>query len=79
MRLIIMGQQAFGKDVLQKILIRDVDEVVAVYCEPDKEKKPIDVVKEVRKVAHLTSLNAILSASSLGLPNLSSSKYFVKR
>jgi methionyl-tRNA formyltransferase len=41
-----MGQQAFGKDVLQKILMRDVDEVVAVYCEPDKEKKPIDPIKE---------------------------------
>ncbi|MGB0634772.1 MAG: methionyl-tRNA formyltransferase [Paracoccaceae bacterium] len=46
MRLIVMGQQAFGKDVLQKILINDVDEVVAVYCEPDKEKKPIDPIKE---------------------------------
>ncbi len=36
MRLIIMGQQAFGKDVLQKILDAATDEVVAVYCEPDK-------------------------------------------
>lgn len=45
MRLIVMGQQAFGKDVLTKILESGVDEVVAVYCEPDKEVKPIDPIK----------------------------------
>ncbi len=36
MRLIVMGQQAFGKDVLAKLLGAGTDEVVAVYCEPDK-------------------------------------------
>ena len=41
-----MGQQAFGKDALQKILDAGTDEVVAVYCEPDKEGKPIDPIKE---------------------------------
>ena len=46
MRLIIMGQQAFGKDVLEEILNAGVDEIVAVYCEPDKEKKPLDPIKE---------------------------------
>jgi methionyl-tRNA formyltransferase len=46
MRLIIMGQQAFGKDVLQKIITSGVDDVLAVYCEPDKENKPIDPIKE---------------------------------
>lgn len=46
MRLIVMGQQAFGKDVLAKLLETGVDEVVAVYCEPDKEGKPVDPIKE---------------------------------
>ncbi|MGR3803054.1 methionyl-tRNA formyltransferase [Marinibacterium profundimaris] len=46
MRLIVMGQQAFGKDVLAKLLETGTDEVVAVYCEPDKEGKPADPIKE---------------------------------
>ena len=46
MRLIVMGQQAFGKDALAKILETGVDEVVAVYCAPDKEGKPLDPLKE---------------------------------
>jgi len=45
MRLIVMGQQAFGKDALAKILETGKDEVVAVYCEPDKEGKPVDPIK----------------------------------
>lgn len=44
MRLIVMGQQAFGKDVLAKLLEEKKDEIVAVYCEPDK--KGIDPIKE---------------------------------
>jgi len=46
MRLIVMGQQAFGKDVLAKLLDAGTDEVVAVYCEPDREGKPVDPIKE---------------------------------
>ncbi len=46
MRLILMGQQAFGKDVLTKILEKGADEIVAVYCEPDREGGAIDPVKE---------------------------------
>ena len=46
MRLIVMGQQAFGKDVLAKLLETGTDEVVAVYCEPDKDGKPTDPIKE---------------------------------
>ena len=46
MRLIVMGQQAFGKDVLAKLLDDGSDEVVAVYCEPDKEGKPNDPIKD---------------------------------
>ena len=41
MRLIVMGQQAFGKDVLAKLLDTGTDEVVAVYCEPDRDGKPV--------------------------------------
>lgn len=46
MRLIVMGQQAFGKDVLAKLLEAGTDEVVAVYCEPDRDGKPADPIKE---------------------------------
>ncbi|NKB27753.1 MAG: methionyl-tRNA formyltransferase [Rhodobacteraceae bacterium] len=41
-----MGQQAFGKDALAKIIEAGVDEVVAVYCEPDRDGKPVDPIKE---------------------------------
>ena len=44
MRLIVMGQQAFGKDVLAKLLDAAKDEIVAVYCEPDKDK--VDPIKD---------------------------------
>lgn len=46
MRLIVMGQQAFGKDALAKLLDTGTDEIVAVYCEPDREGKPVDPIKE---------------------------------
>lgn len=46
MRLIVMGQQAFGKDALAKLLEAGRDEVVAVYCEPDKDGMPVDPIKE---------------------------------
>ena len=46
MKLIVMGQQAFGKDALAKLLDAGTDEVVAVYCEPDREGKPVDPIKE---------------------------------
>lgn len=46
MRVIVMGQQAFGKDALAKILDAGIDDVVAVYCEPDREGKPVDPIKE---------------------------------
>lgn len=46
MRIILMGQQAFGKATLEAYLDRGED-IVAVYCAPDKEGKPIDPVKEL--------------------------------
>lgn len=46
MKLIVMGQQAFGKDVLAKLVETGTDDVVAVYCEPDRDGKPVDPIKE---------------------------------
>jgi len=45
MRLIVMGQQAFGKSALETILDAGKDEVVAVYCAPDKDDRQ-DPIKE---------------------------------
>lgn len=46
MRLIVNGQQAFGKAVLEAILEKGDDEIVGVYCAPDKEGRPLDPLKE---------------------------------
>ena len=46
MKIIVNGQQAFGKACLEAILERGLDQVVAVYCAPDKQGKPIDPIKE---------------------------------
>jgi methionyl-tRNA formyltransferase len=46
MRIIVNGQQAFGKACLEAILEKGSDEVVAVYTAPDKEGRPADPVKE---------------------------------
>ena len=45
MRLVIHGQQAFGKAVLEKLIERG-DNVVGVFCAPDKEGRPLDPLKE---------------------------------
>ena len=41
-----MGQQAFGRACLEEVMKRGKDEVVAVYCAPDKDKIPLDPIKE---------------------------------
>ena len=46
MRIIVNGQQAFGKASLEAILDKGEDEVVAVYTAPDKEGRPVDPIKE---------------------------------
>jgi methionyl-tRNA formyltransferase len=46
MRLIVNGQQAFGRAALEGILEAGKDEVVGVYTSPDKEGRPVDPVKE---------------------------------
>lgn len=45
MRIIVNGQQAFGKAVLEALLARG-DDVVGVFCAPDKEGRPVDPLKE---------------------------------
>jgi methionyl-tRNA formyltransferase len=49
MRLIVMGQKAFGGGCLEKILDAGQDEVVAVYCAPEKEGKGVDALKELAR------------------------------
>jgi methionyl-tRNA formyltransferase len=44
MKLIVHGQQAFGKSVLEALLERGED-VIGVYSAPDKEGRPIDPLK----------------------------------
>ncbi len=46
MRIVINGQQAFGKACLESILNEGKDEVVAVYTAPDVDGKPIDPIKK---------------------------------
>lgn len=46
MRIIVNGQQAFGKACLEAILDAGKDEVVAVYTAPDKDGRPVDPLKE---------------------------------
>ena len=41
MRIVVHGQDAFGRAVLEKLLARG-ENVVAVFCAPDKEGKPRD-------------------------------------
>jgi methionyl-tRNA formyltransferase len=47
MRLIVLGQKAFGKSCLEKILDAGRDEVVAVYCAPEQEGGSADPLKEL--------------------------------
>jgi methionyl-tRNA formyltransferase len=48
MRIVVNGQQAFGAAVLEALLERG-DEVVAVYCAPDKEGRPPDPLAEAAR------------------------------
>ena len=45
MRIALIGQQAFGKAVLEALLERG-EEVIAVYCAPDREGRRPDPLKE---------------------------------
>ncbi len=54
MRIVVHGQQAFGKAVLEAVLKRPQDEVIAVYCGPEKEGQKADPLKEAALAAKLT-------------------------
>ena len=45
MRIIVHGQQAFGKSVLEALLDRGED-IIGVYCAPDREGRPPDPIKQ---------------------------------
>lgn len=52
MRIVVHGQQAFGKAVLEALLARG-EEVVAVYVAPEKEGQKADPLKEAALTAGL--------------------------
>ena len=45
MRIVVHGQQAFGRSVLEALLDRGED-IVGVYCAPDREGRPPDPIKQ---------------------------------
>ncbi len=52
MRIVVNGQQAFGKAVLDALIERG-EEVVAVTCAPDREGRPVDPLKQAAVAAGL--------------------------
>jgi methionyl-tRNA formyltransferase len=48
MRIVVHGQEAFGKAIVEKLLERG-ENVVAVFCAPDKADKPEDPLKVVAR------------------------------
>ncbi len=46
MRIIVNGQQAFGKACLEAIIEKGADEVVAVYAAPDRNGGAVDPIKQ---------------------------------
>ena len=46
MRIVVHGQQAFGRSVLERLLERQ-EEVVGVFCAPDRDGRPDDPLKEL--------------------------------
>ena len=55
MRIVVHGQQAFGKSVLEALLERGED-VIAVYCAPDpKQGGRLDPLKEAALARHLVA------------------------
>lgn len=84
MRIIVNGQQAFGKAVLEKLLDRG-DNIVGVFCAPDKEGRPVDPIKELALERGLTvhQPNSYKDAETLDLirslkPDLCLMAYVIK-
>jgi methionyl-tRNA formyltransferase len=53
MRVVIIGQQAFGKSVLEAFVARD-DEVVGVFCAPEKEGARPDPLRQAAQQLGVT-------------------------
>lgn len=66
MRIIVNGQQAFGKACLEAMFERG-DDIVGVYCAPEKSGQPFDPVKEfaLEKGLHLVQPNNYTNANVL--------------
>ena len=45
MRIAIIGQSAFGEAVLKALAENVADEIVGVFCPPDREGRPVDPIK----------------------------------
>jgi hypothetical protein len=59
MRIVVHGQQAFGKSVLEALLERG-ENVIAVYCAPDpKQGVRLDPLKEAALARHLLAESTI--------------------
>ncbi len=67
MRIVVHGQQAFGKAVLEALLKRG-ENVVAVYVAPEKEGAKADPLKEAarRRGAESVSARLLQKARSAG-------------
>ena len=46
MRIVVHGQQAFGRAVLARLLERG-EQVAGVFCAPDRDGRPPDPLKEL--------------------------------
>jgi methionyl-tRNA formyltransferase len=46
MNIVIIGQSAFGKSVLEALAERDEDQVVGVFTPPSRENRPLDPITE---------------------------------
>ena len=46
MNIVIIGQSAFGKSVLEALAERDEDQVVGVFAPPRRENRPLDPITE---------------------------------
>ena len=62
MRIVVHGQQAFGKAVLEALLKRG-ENVVAVYVAPEKPGAKADPLKEAALAAKLPSISRIPTRS----------------
>ena len=66
MRIVVHGQQAFGKAVLEALIKRG-ENVVAVYVAPEKEGAKADPLKEAALAAKLAGVSAGVLSQARGV------------